>query len=191
MKVCLLALVSALPIVGATQANASVATIEADASEFYINLDQSSIDEGAFVLNVNNLGSLGHVIAIEGTGISTSYMSSGASASVAGELAAGTYNIICTISGHAAAGMSTSLVVSPISSPSTTASDSTITTTTTITPEVTTDGTQTTVEESVTTLANSGSKQMGRLSGGILMLFVGACMIVLRRGKTSYLNSTH
>lgn len=188
MKVCLLVLVSALPIVSAaTQANASVATIEADASEFSINLDQSSIDEGEFVLNVDNLGSLGHVIAIEGTGISTSYISSGSSASVTGELAAGTYNVICTISGHAAAGMSTSLVVSPISAPSTTASDST----TTITPEVTTDGTQTTVEESVTTLANSGSKQMGRLSGGILMLFVGACMIVLRRGKTSYRNSTH
>ena len=104
MKVRLLALLTVLLALGtATQATADTATIGADISEFFITLDQSSVDEGEVVINVDNQGSIGHVIAIDGTGLSTSYLSSGASGSLSGVLTPGTYNVICTISGHASA----------------------------------------------------------------------------------------
>lgn len=184
MKVRLLALVTVLLVLGnATQANADTATIGADIGEFFITLDQSSVDEGEVVLNVDNQGSIGHVIAIDGTGLSTSYLSSGASGSLSGALTPGTYNVICTISGHASAGMSTSLVVnaSPTTT-STTVPDSS--TTTEPESEVTTGEPQSTVGEVTPVLANSGSNDLGRLGGGILMVAAGVCIVIARRTRT-------
>ena len=183
MKVRLLALVTVLLVLGnATQANADTATIGADIGEFFITLDQSSVDEGEVVLNVDNQGSIGHVIAIDGTGLSTSYLSSGASGSLSGALTPGTYNVICTISGHASAGMSTVLVVNASPTTSTTVPDSS--TTTEPESEVTTGETQSTVGEVTPVLANSGSNDLGRLGGGILMVAAGVCIVIARRTRT-------
>ena len=184
MKVRLLALVTVLLVLGnATQASADTATIGADIGEFFITLDQSSVDEGEVVINVDNQGSIGHVIAIDGTGLSTSYLSSGASGSLSGALTPGTYNVICTISGHASAGMSAVLVVN--ASPTTTLTtvpDSS--TTTESTSEVTTDENQSTIGESTPVLANSGSNDLARLGGGILMVAAGICVVIARRART-------
>ena len=183
MKVRLLALVTVLLVLGnATQANADTATFGADIGEFFITLDQSSVDEGEVVLNVDNQGSIGHVIAIDGTGLSTSYLSSGASGSLSGALTPGTYNVICTISGHASAGMSTVLVVNASPTTSTTVPDSS--TTTEPESEVTTGETQSTVGEVTPVLANSGSNDLGRLGGGILMVAAGVCIVIARRTRT-------
>ena len=183
MKVRLLALVTVLLVLGnATQANADTATIGADIGEFFITLDQSSVDEGEVVLNVDNQGSIGHVIAIDGTGLSTSYLSSGASGSLSGVLTPGTYNVICTISGHASAGMSTVLVVNASPTTSTTVPDSS--TTTEPESEVTTGETQSVVGEVTPVLANSGSNDMSRLGGGILMVAAGVCIVIARRTRT-------
>lgn len=183
MKVRLLALVTVLLVLGnATQANADTATIGADIGEFFITLDQSSVEEGGVVLNVDNQGSIGHVIAIDGTGLSTSYLSAGASGSLSGALTPGTYNVICTISGHASAGMSTVLVVNASPTTSTTVPDSS--TTTEPESEVTTGETQSTVGEVTPVLANSGSNDMSRLGGGILMVAVGICIVIARRTRT-------
>ena len=183
MKVRLLALVTVLLVLGnTTQANADTATIGADIGEFFITLDQSSIEEGEVVINVDNQGSIGHVIAIDGTGLSTSYLSAGASGSLSGALTPGTYNVICTISGHASAGMSTVLVVNASPTTSTTVPDSS--TTTEPESEVTTGETQSVVGEVTPVLANSGSNDMSRLGGGILMVAVGICIVIARRTRT-------
>ena len=178
------ALVPALVVAySAHPALAVSTTVEADIGEFFIVLDQTSTEEGDVAINVDNQGSIGHVIAIDGTGLSTSYLSPGSTGSLSGALAPGTYDVICTISGHASAGMSTVLVVnaSATTTPTTVLDSST---TTEPESEVTTGETQSVVGEVTPVLANSGSNDMSRLGGGILMVAVGICIVIARRTRT-------
>lgn len=184
MKVRLLFLVPTFLILGtATKVNADAATIDADIGEFFITLDQGSVEEGQVVINVDNQGSISHVIAINGTSLSTNFLWSGSSVSLSGTLSPGTYNIVCTISGHESAGMSTSFVVNASSTTlPTTVPDSSTTTETT--SAETTGETQLTVEGPTPVLANSGSRDLNRLGGGILMVVAGLCIAMARRAKT-------
>jgi len=157
------ALVPALVVAySAHPALAVSTTVEADISEYFIVLDQTSTEEGDVVINVDNQGSFGHVIAIDGTGLSTSYLSPGSTGSLSGALAPGTYDIICTISGHAAAGMRETLEVTASSTTSTSVIDSSSTTPSEV-------------------LAASGSNNAGRITAGFLIFIVGICMVSVRR----------
>ena len=89
-------------------------------SELDISLTEFSIDgelsatEGDVTLNVVNAGSLEHNLAVRELGIQTANMTSrGVDTLALGELEAGTYEVFCSISGHAESGMVNELVIVP------------------------------------------------------------------------------
>ena len=87
------------------------ATISVALSEFAID-GALSADPGAITLNVSNEGSQQHDLELRETGAKTPLLSSGESATLAlGELDAGSYELYCTVPGHAESGMSTNLEV--------------------------------------------------------------------------------
>jgi len=87
------------------------ATISVALSEFAID-GALSADPGAITLNVSNDGSQQHDLELRETGAKTPLLSSGESATLAlGELDAGSYELYCTVPGHAESGMSTNLEV--------------------------------------------------------------------------------
>ena len=87
------------------------ATIAVELSEFSID-GALSADPGSITLNVSNAGSQQHDLELRETGAKTPLLSSGESATLAlGELDAGSYELYCTVPGHAESGMSTNLEV--------------------------------------------------------------------------------
>lgn len=89
-------------------------------SELDISLTEFSIDgelsatEGDVTLNVVNAGSLEHNLAVRELGVQTANMTSrGVDTLALGELEAGTYEVFCSISGHAESGMVNELVIVP------------------------------------------------------------------------------
>ncbi len=86
-------------------------SIDVSLSEFKIEGDLTATP-GDVILNVTNNGTQDHTLAVREVGVETPLLASGKSASLdVGTLAAGTYEVYCTVSGHAEAGMTTSLVV--------------------------------------------------------------------------------
>jgi plastocyanin len=92
----------------------------ATSSELDVSLTEFSIDgelsaaEGDVTLNVVNAGSLEHNLAVRELDIQTRNMTSrGVDTLALGELEPGTYEVYCTISGHAESGMSNELVIVP------------------------------------------------------------------------------
>ena len=86
-------------------------SLDADLSEFAVDLSAASIDEGGTV-TVRNTGTMVHNIAVRDTDIKSPDLQAGDSATIdLGGLAAGTYELYCAIPGHAEAGMTTSLTI--------------------------------------------------------------------------------
>jgi len=86
------------------------ATITVTASEFKFKLSSSSAKAGSITFNVVNKGKLGHDFKIGGK--KTPLIAPGKSAKLTVTLKAGSYPYLCTVPGHAAAGMKGTLKVS-------------------------------------------------------------------------------
>jgi uncharacterized cupredoxin-like copper-binding protein len=101
--IVLLALVCALGVVGS--ASAATTTVQVKAGEFFFKLSKSSIAKpGTVVFTVKNAGHLAHDFKIAGK--KTALIQPGKSATLKVKFAkAGKYAYLCTVAGHAAAGM--------------------------------------------------------------------------------------
>jgi FtsP/CotA-like multicopper oxidase with cupredoxin domain len=87
------------------------ASVEANLSEFAIELSSGTIAAGG-TITVRNGGTMVHNLAVRDTDLVTPDLAAGETASLAlGDLPAGTYELYCTIPGHADAGMTAQLVV--------------------------------------------------------------------------------
>ena len=98
---------------GAGSAHAAVTTISAELSEFAIE-GQFTVPAGQVVIDVTNAGTMEHNLALADPAVQGSNLAAGESEQLdLGTLAPGTYQLLCTIPGHEASGMTTDLVVSP------------------------------------------------------------------------------
>ncbi|MCA1666191.1 MAG: cupredoxin domain-containing protein [Thermomicrobia bacterium] len=129
--------VTAVPVGGSAAAGGSAvaggsdqpAPAAADAinfieKEFSIAMDKSTIKAGSITFNVKNNGATPHTLGVtkesdssKGAGITgpvikeSGTIDSGKTATLAVDLQPGTYNIVCTIPGHAQLGMIMTLTV--------------------------------------------------------------------------------
>jgi uncharacterized cupredoxin-like copper-binding protein len=98
------------PRAAARQASVSVAVTAGRPSEFRFTLSRRSVRKGAVVFSVVNRGALPHDFKINGR--KTPILQPGRSARLRVVFAkAGRYRYLCTVPGHAAAGMTGSLRV--------------------------------------------------------------------------------
>ncbi|NBO98459.1 MAG: hypothetical protein EBV13_07005, partial [Actinobacteria bacterium] len=89
-------------------------TISVDLTEFKINMSASAVKPGDITFQVKNSGNVAHNFAIPLLKFKTEMLNPGQSVTlVASDVAAGTYEIRCEVSGHLEAGMKASLTVSP------------------------------------------------------------------------------
>ncbi|HEY3542396.1 MAG TPA: plastocyanin/azurin family copper-binding protein [Gaiellaceae bacterium] len=93
----------------AAATNASTTAVAVTASEFEFTLSKTSVPSGEIVFTVVNNGKLAHNFWIDGK--TTPLVQPGASATLRVTLDPGTFTYICTVPGHAAAGMKGSLTV--------------------------------------------------------------------------------
>jgi uncharacterized cupredoxin-like copper-binding protein len=86
---------------------AGSAVVNVVAEDFLFSLDASQAAAGAVTFVVRNEGDMPHDFAIQGPGADakTPMLEPGESATLEVTLAAGTYEYICTIPGHAVLGM--------------------------------------------------------------------------------------
>jgi uncharacterized cupredoxin-like copper-binding protein len=103
--IVLVALVCALAVVGSAGAAATTTTVKVKAGEFFFKLSKSSIAKpGTVVFAVQNSGHLAHDFKIAGK--TTALIQPGKSATLKVRFAkAGKYAYLCTVPGHASAGM--------------------------------------------------------------------------------------
>ena len=87
----------------AGQNHATATTIKVTAKEFKFTLSKKSAPHGKVTFKVTNKGHLKHDFKINGK--KTSMISPGKSASLTVTLKKGSFKYICTVPGHAAAGM--------------------------------------------------------------------------------------
>ena len=101
--IVLLALVCALGVVGS--AGAATSTVQVKAGEFFFKLSKTSIAKpGTVVFTVKNAGHIAHDFKIAGK--KTALIQPGKSATLKVKFAkAGKYAYLCTVPGHASAGM--------------------------------------------------------------------------------------
>src|SRR5690606_20544841 len=86
-------------------------TVTLELTEFALEPSSLTVPAGASIEVVNN-GSVAHNVSIEGTDIMTSDLAAGGSETLdISSLEPGTYEILCTIAGHADAGMTGTLTV--------------------------------------------------------------------------------
>jgi uncharacterized cupredoxin-like copper-binding protein len=102
------ALLWALPAAAKQQAT-TVTVTEGSPAEFAIKVSTKSVKAGAVTFKVANKGNLPHDFQIGGK--KTKLISPGGSASLTVTLKAGKATYMCTVSGHAAAGMKGTLTV--------------------------------------------------------------------------------
>lgn len=105
------------PASGAQQsaaANEAGSTINIVARDFELKFDVSTVAAGAITFVLTNEGSMPHdfAITIDGKRYKTEMLKPGESGSVTVELAAGSYEYVCTVPGHDMLGMKGTLVVS-------------------------------------------------------------------------------
>ena len=103
--------VMALPA-GAHQSKVSAATVGVTAGlpgEFKFKLSKTSVPRGTVTFIVTNRGNLPHDFKIGGK--KTPLLQSGKTAKLVVTLAKGKFAYMCTVSGHAAAGMKGTLLV--------------------------------------------------------------------------------
>lgn len=93
-----------LPVALASSERASATTISVTGKEFTFRLSRKSAPHGTLVFKFKNVGSVGHDFKIAGK--KTPIIQPGASAKLTVRIAkAGKYKYLCTVPGHAAAGM--------------------------------------------------------------------------------------
>jgi plastocyanin len=87
--------------------------LAADPTELKFDKTSLSVPSGKVTIDFTNPSSLEHDVAIEQRGkeIATSALIAKSKTSVSAELAPGTYTFLCTVPGHAEAGMEGTLVV--------------------------------------------------------------------------------
>ena len=90
--------------------------VTATETEFKIALSTATLAApGKVTIDVKNAGKIQHDLAVQGPGVSAStktpLINAGASAMLTVTLAAGKYTLYCTVPGHRAAGMVTTLTV--------------------------------------------------------------------------------
>jgi len=107
-KVIALLAVAALAVVFTSVALA--ATVGVTGKEFKFGLSTKTVKHGSVTFKFTNKGKLKHDFKIAGK--KTKLVSPGKSASLTVTLKRGKYSYICTVPGHAAAGMKGSLKVS-------------------------------------------------------------------------------
>lgn len=90
--------------------SAKATTITVTASEFKFKLSKASAAHGAVTFHVVNKGKLQHDFKIAGK--KTILLNPGKSSNLTVTLKKGTYKYLCTVAGHAAAGMSGSFKAS-------------------------------------------------------------------------------
>ena len=95
----------------AAKSSATVKTVTAPVREYRISLSVRHVPAGAVKLVVVNHGKLTHHIEIKGPGVTkkTPMLKPGAKATLKFTATSGKYTIWCTIPGHAALGMKTTL----------------------------------------------------------------------------------
>ncbi|HMJ36386.1 MAG TPA: plastocyanin/azurin family copper-binding protein [Baekduia sp.] len=104
---------AAAPIaVGASQrpAHAAKASVSVSAKEFKFALRPTSARHGSVTFTVKNAGTIDHDFKIAGR--ATPKIKRGKSATLTVNLKKGTYSYLCTVPGHAAAGMKGNFKVS-------------------------------------------------------------------------------
>ena len=87
----------------------AAATIKVTATEFKFTLSPTTVKHGSVIFTVVNKGKLAHDFKIAGK--KTPLIKPGKSATLTVTLKAGKYPYLCTVPGHAAAGMKGTLVV--------------------------------------------------------------------------------
>ena len=101
---------AALPVAVASSKHASATAIAVSGKEFSFRLSKKSAPHGTFVFRFKNVGAVGHDFKIAGK--KTPIIQPGASAKLTVKIAkAGRYKYLCTVPGHAAAGMKGTLTV--------------------------------------------------------------------------------
>ena len=100
--------VVAAPALGA-RTHAAATAVTVTATEFKFKLSKTSVPHGAVTFTVVNKGKLAHDFKIGGK--KTPLIKPGKSATLTVTLKAGSAAYLCTVSGHAAAGMKGSLTV--------------------------------------------------------------------------------
>ena len=93
----------------AAATDASATAVAVTASEFRFTLSKTSVPHGDVVFTVVNRGKVAHNFWIDGK--ATPLVSPGRSARLRVTLGRGTFTYVCTVPGHAAAGMKGSLTV--------------------------------------------------------------------------------
>jgi FtsP/CotA-like multicopper oxidase with cupredoxin domain len=96
---------------GAAAASAP-ATVDVTLSEFRFSPLMITVPEGGGTLNISNVGSAVHTLSVPELGLKTGDINPGATAQLKiGAVAPGMYQVLCEIAGHAANGMTASLMV--------------------------------------------------------------------------------
>jgi uncharacterized cupredoxin-like copper-binding protein len=106
-------LVAALGIVAApspaARSHSAATAVTVTATEFHFKLSKTSVPHGTVTFTVKNAGKVGHDFKIGGK--KTAVLKPGKSAKLTVTLKAGKAAYLCTVPGHAAAGMKGNLTV--------------------------------------------------------------------------------
>ena len=105
----LVAVLAVTPLAVARMHAAAATTVTVKASEFKFVLSTKTARHGVTIFKVTNKGKTAHDFKIAGK--KTPLIGPGKSASITVTLKRGTYTYICTVPGHAAAGMKGKLKV--------------------------------------------------------------------------------
>lgn len=113
LRLTLAAVLAAVGIVAApalgARAHAASTSVTVTATEFHFKLSKTSVPHGTVVFTVVNKGHVGHDFKIAGK--KTAVIAPGKSAKLRVTLKAGKAAYLCTVPGHAAAGMKGRLTV--------------------------------------------------------------------------------
>lgn len=91
---------------------AAAATVEVTVSEFRFSPLMITLPVEGGTINISNTGSAVHTFSVPELGLKSGDINPGATATVkVGPVAAGMYNVLCEIAGHAANGMTASLMI--------------------------------------------------------------------------------
>jgi uncharacterized cupredoxin-like copper-binding protein len=108
--VAALALLLVVPAAPAATGSAKATTISVTMKEFKFTLSKSSVPAGAVLFKITNKGAVPHDFKIAGK--KSALVAAGKSAVLAVTLKKGSQAYMCTVPGHAAAGMKGTLKVS-------------------------------------------------------------------------------
>lgn len=87
--------------------------VQVSLTEWGITLDSAEVKAGEVIFTITNDGNLEHNFAVEGTDAIIELIPVTAQNTLSVTLEPGTYQLICTLSGHLDAGMTTEFTVTP------------------------------------------------------------------------------